>query len=270
MIGYETATDGRLFSAYNERWPLDVLKIVPSHLSALLDTGEGAAVLPRRLLVLGGEALPLALVDRVAALSRGCAVVNHYGPTETTVGTLVLPLRQLRDLRGCASIPIGRPLASAEAYVLDERLAPSPVGTVGELYVGGAGLSRGYLGQPDLTAERFVPHPFAAGARLYRTGDRARYRPDGTIEFMGRRDHQVKIRGFRVELGEIEALVRKHPAVLQAVVSAPEDGSGGRSIIAYVVSRERALDEAALRGFLKAHLPSTCSPATSWCSTRCP
>ncbi|WP_438040317.1 non-ribosomal peptide synthetase [Sorangium sp. So ce128] len=262
VIGYETATDGRLFSEYYRRWPIDVLKIVPSHLSALLDTGEGAAVLPRRLLVLGGEALPFALIERIAALSSGCAVANHYGPTETTVGALVLPLRELRDRRGCASVPIGRPLANAEAYVLDERLEPAPVGTVGELYLGGAGLSRGYLGQPDLTAERFVPHPFGVGARLYRTGDRARYRPDGAIEFMGRRDHQVKIRGFRVELGEIEARVREHPAVGQAVViAARQDGAVAPTIVAYVVPREGALDEAALRAFLKDRLPEYMHPS---------
>ncbi|KYF66720.1 non-ribosomal peptide synthetase [Sorangium cellulosum] len=263
VIGYETATDGRLFSEYYRRWPIDVLKIVPSHLSALLDTGEGAAVLPRRLLVLGGEALPLALVERIAALSSGCAVANHYGPTETTVGALVQPLRALRDRRGCASVPIGRPLTSAEAYVLDERLEPAPAGTVGELYLGGAGLARGYLGQPDLTAERFVPHPFGEGARLYRTGDRARYRPDGAIEFMGRRDHQVKIRGYRVELGEIEARVREHPGVGQAVVviAAREDGAVGPRIVAYVVPREGALDEASLRAFLRDRLPEYMHPS---------
>ncbi|MGK3998776.1 non-ribosomal peptide synthetase [Sorangium sp. So ce1024] len=262
VIGYETATDGRLFSEYHRRWPIDVLKIVPSHLSALLDAGAGAAVLPRRLLVLGGEALPLALVDRIAALSSGCAVANHYGPTETTVGALVLPLRALGDRRGCASVPIGRPLASAEAYILDDRLEPAPAGTVGELYLGGAGLARGYLGQPDLTAERFVPHPFGEGARLYRTGDRARYRPDGAIEFMGRRDHQVKIRGHRVELGEIEARVREHPAVGQAVVvAARQDGAAGPTIVAYVVPRDGALDEAALRGFLKERLPEHMHPS---------
>ncbi|AUX48172.1 nonribosomal peptide synthase [Sorangium cellulosum] len=262
VIGYETATDGRLLSEYYRRWPIDVLKIVPSHLSALLDTGEGAAVLPRRLLVLGGEALPLALVERIAALSSGCAVANHYGPTETTVGALVQPLRELRDRRGCASVPIGRPLASAEAYVLDERLEPAPAGTVGELYLGGAGLSRGYLGQPELTAERFVPHPFGVGARLYRTGDRARYRPDGAIEFMGRRDHQVKIRGYRVELGEIEARVREHPGVGQAVViAARQDGAVGPTLVAYVVPREGALDEASLRVFLKDRLPEYMHPS---------
>ncbi|WP_437617240.1 amino acid adenylation domain-containing protein [Sorangium sp. So ce834] len=262
VIGYETATDGRLFSEYTRRWPIDVLKIVPSHLSALLDAGAGVAVLPRRLLVLGGEALPLALVDRIAALSSGCAVVNHYGPTETTVGALVLPLCDLRDRRGCASVPIGRPLANAEAYVLDERLEPAAAGTVGELYLGGAGLARGYLGQPDLTAERFVPHPFGAGARLYRTGDRARYRPDGAIEFMGRRDHQLKIRGHRVELGEIEARVREHPAVGQAVViAARQDGAVGSTIVAYVVPRDGAIDEAALRGFLRERLPEHMHPS---------
>jgi acyl-CoA synthetase (AMP-forming)/AMP-acid ligase II len=150
--------------------------------------------------------------------------------------------------------------AARSASVLDERLEPAPSGTVGELYLGGAGLSRGYLGRPDLTAERFVPHPFADGACLYRTGDRARYRPDGTIEFMGRYDHQLKIRGFRVELGEIEARLREHPAVSQAVVAVWEDGAAGRSLVAYVVPREGTLDEAALREFLKERLPEYMMP----------
>ncbi|HEU4408790.1 MAG TPA: amino acid adenylation domain-containing protein [Polyangiaceae bacterium] len=261
VILYETATDGRRFAEYCRRHPIDVLKIVPSHLGALLDAGEGSAVLPRRWLVLGGEALPLALADRIAALSEGCAVLNHYGPTETTVGSLALPLAAFADRRGCGSVPIGRPLPGDEAYVLDERLEPAPVGTTGELYLGGAGLARGYAGQPAATAERFVPHPFAAGARLYRTGDRARYRPDGSVEFVGRRDHQLKIRGFRVELGEIEARIREHPAVSNAAAVAYEDGPSGRRLAAYVVARDRTLDETALRAFLKERLPEYMLPA---------
>ncbi|WP_394827249.1 amino acid adenylation domain-containing protein [Pendulispora albinea] len=264
VIDYETATDGQKFAEYTERYALDVLKIVPSHLGALLDAGQGRAVLPRRLLVLGGEALPMALADRIAALGGTCAVVNHYGPTETTVGALVLPLRDLRDRFGCASVPIGRPLPGDESYILDTDLEPAAVGTVGELYLGGAGLARGYLGRPDLTAERFVPHPFAAGARLYRTGDLARYRPDGTVEFLGRRDHQLKIRGFRVELGEIEARLSEHPAVGQAIVLARQDE--GFALVAYVVPKQldekphEKLDPAKVREFLVPRLPDYMLP----------
>ncbi|WP_394842178.1 amino acid adenylation domain-containing protein [Pendulispora brunnea] len=260
VIDYETATDGRRFAEYTARFSLDVLKIVPSHLGALLDAGQGRAVLPRRFLVLGGEALSVALADRIAALGGTCAVVNHYGPTETTVGALVLPLRDWRDRIGCASVPIGRPLCGDESYVLDSKLEPAAVGAVGELYLGGAGLARGYLGRPDLTAERFVPHPFATGARLYRTGDLARYRPDGTVEFIGRRDHQLKIRGFRVELGEIEARLSEHPAIGQAIVMARQEE--GFALVAYVVPKEpaAAIDETSVREFLGPRLPDYMIP----------
>ncbi|HEU4535396.1 MAG TPA: AMP-binding protein, partial [Polyangiaceae bacterium] len=152
VVLYETATDGRRFAEYCRRHPIDVLKIVPSHFGALLDAGEGATVLPRRWLILGGEALPLPLADRIAGLAEGCAVLNHYGPTETTVGSLALPLAALGDRRGCGSVPLGRPLPGDEAYVLDEHLEPAPLGTTGELYLGGAGLARGYAGQPAATA----------------------------------------------------------------------------------------------------------------------
>ncbi|WP_394836401.1 amino acid adenylation domain-containing protein [Pendulispora rubella] len=261
VIDYGTATDGRKFAEYTAQFSLDVLKIVPSHLGALLDAGQGRAVLPRRLLVLGGEALSMALVDRIAALGGTCAVVNHYGPTETTVGALVLPLRDWRDRTGCASVPIGRPLCGDESYVLDEKLEPAAVGTVGELYLGGAGLARGYLDRPDITAERFVPHPFSAGARLYRTGDLARYRPDGTVEFIGRRDHQLKIRGFRVELGEIEARLSEHPGIGQAIVMARHEE--GFALVAYVVPKEAsagALEEKSVREFLGPRLPDYMLP----------
>lgn len=259
VIDYETATDGHRFAAYQQRSPIDVLKIVPSHLSALLDAGEGAAVLPRKLVVLGGEALPLSLAERIHALAPHCQAANHYGPTETTVGALVLPLRRFEDTLGCASVPLGQPLSHAEAYVLDDHGEPTATGVIGELYLGGRGLACGYVGQPASTAARFVPHPFADGQRLYRTGDRARYRPDGTVEFLGRRDHQLKIRGFRVELGEVEARMAECPEVAQAVVLASES-HGQTTLAAFVKPADAEFSEPSLRAFLKERLPDYMIP----------
>src|SRR5262249_40558859 len=145
-------------------------------------------------------------------------LVNEYGPTETVVGCCVYTVTSATPARG--PVPIGRPIANTQLYILDGRGEPVPVGVTGELYIGGDGVAPGYWGPPDLTSERFVPDPFsmAPGARLYRTGDLARYLPDGNIEYQGRIDHQVKIRGFRIELGEIEAVLAEHSAVSQSVV----------------------------------------------------
>jgi thioesterase domain-containing protein len=179
-----------------------------------------------------------------------------YGPTETTIYTTAH-----RCAPGVAEAPpIGRPVEGARAYVLDARGEPAPVGVPGELYVGGEGVARGYLDRPALTAERFVPDPFAGegGARVYRTGDRVRWRGDGTLEYLGRLDEQVKIRGFRIEPGEIEARLREHPAVRQAVVLAREDAPGEKRLVAYVVG-EAAAD--ALRAHLDACLPAYMVPA---------
>jgi amino acid adenylation domain-containing protein/non-ribosomal peptide synthase protein (TIGR01720 family) len=270
LLSYEVATDAHAFAEYLARHPVDVLKIVPSHLGALLTSDEGARALPRRFLVLGGEALPPSLLGRVEALAPGCRVINHYGPTETTVGALVNARPGAAD-RGegvvtslPASVPIGRPLANAEAYVLDAHLRPQPCGVVGELYLGGHGLARGYLRQPAQTAERFVPHPFAeeSGARLYRTGDLARVWPDGDIEFVGRADDQVKIRGFRIELGEIEAALRRHAGVSGAIVLAREDEPGHKRLAAYVEAEARhALSAGQLQEHVRTCLPEYMVPA---------
>ncbi len=228
----------------------------------------GGAELPDtvRLVIIGGErALPERLRAWRELFGGRVRLANTYGPTEATV---VATLCELQGGDGAAAgprhVPIGRPLGHARAYVLDPRGEPAPIGVPGELHLGGGGLARGYLGDPGRTAERFLPDPFsgAAGARLYRTGDRVRWLPDGTLEFIGRVDHQVKIRGFRVEPGEVEAVLARQPGVEDAAVTAREDGPGGVRLVAYVVpERGAALSVAALRAALRAELPPYMLPA---------
>jgi acyl-coenzyme A synthetase/AMP-(fatty) acid ligase/acyl carrier protein len=209
----------------------------------------------------GGEVLPLELQDRFfSRLHAG--LHNGYGPTEATISATFWTCEPESDRR---TVPIGRPIANTRTYVLDRHLRPVPVGVPGELYIGGDGLARGYLGRPGLTAERFVPDPLSQlpGARLYRTGDRARYRSDGTLEFLGRLDHQVKIRGFRVEPGEIAATLAQHPDVRDGIVVAREDSTGDRRLVAYIVPAAEALAPGVdqLRGFLQARLPEHMIPS---------
>ncbi|MFC4857845.1 amino acid adenylation domain-containing protein [Actinophytocola glycyrrhizae] len=233
LVAREHATDAAWLAAHLATDKIDYLKITPSHLTALLGaTTDPAALLPRRALLLGGEAAP---ADLVRDLRARVAVLNHYGPTETTVGVLALPAdREPRQLGPVTSI--GWPLTHARAHVLDEHGLPVPDGVTGELCVGGDTVARGYLGRPGLTADRFVPDPFAGrpGARLYRTGDRVRRLADGSIEFLGRLDDQVKIRGFRVEPGEVRAVLAAHPDVADCAVLAA-DREGDTGLTAYLV-----------------------------------
>jgi amino acid adenylation domain-containing protein len=244
-----------------------LVNTVPSALAGLLDLGP----LPPsvRTVGLAGEPLRRDLVQRIYAAAPDVErVLNLYGPSETTTYSTWMVIE--REDRGEPSI--GRPITGTRAHVLDGSLAPVPIGVSGELFLGGAGLARGYLGRPGLTAERFVPDPFGGfgglgGSRLYRTGDRARLRPDGTLELLGRMDHQVKVRGFRIELGEIEAVLAAHPAVREAAVTAPAtpaDASGDRRLVAYVVATEGSgpLDVAALGVYLGSRLPSFMVPST--------
>ncbi len=262
VVPADTALDPEAFTRYAARHPIDVLKIVPSHLAGLLQASRPSAVLPRRLLVLGGEAVSWDLIDRIAELTPACAVWNHYGPTEATVGAVAHSIPAASRLRPRRPA-LGRPLRNVETYVLDPWLRPSPAGVPGEMWLGGDGLARGYLARPGLTAERFMPHPFAAGRRLYRTGDRVRWLPDGTLEFLGRMDRQIKIRGYRVEPGEIETALGRHPTVraCAVLVQGGEDGAPA-GLTAYVVLRDQ--DGAApqdLRLWLAALLPPAMVPA---------
>ncbi len=240
---------------------IDVLKIVPSHLAGLLEAGRPEQVLPRRCLILGGEAVHSNLVERIRTLAPDCRIINHYGPTETTIGVLTHPIDSEVDTR--STIPIGRPLANSQVFILNQDGEPAPVGVSGELCIGGDGLARGYLNRPDLTAERFVPNPFGgkSGGRLYRTGDRARYRPDGIVEFQGRVDNQVKVRGFRIELGEIEAQLRSHDRVKDAVVIVRTASDGMKQLAAYVAA-PADLDLDSVQSRLAVHLPDYMIPST--------
>ncbi|HEX6367826.1 MAG TPA: amino acid adenylation domain-containing protein [Longimicrobium sp.] len=211
----------------------------------------------RRLLV-GVEPISEPLLAEIRRRVPGLRVINGYGPTETTICATLYDVPEQADRERPA--PIGRAVANTRLYVLDEARAPVADGEPGELYVGGAGLARGYLGRPELTAERFVDDPFRAGERVYRTGDRVRMTADGDLEFVGRVDHQVKIRGFRIEPGEIESVLAHHPGVREAVVVAREDVPGDRRLVAYV-SADGGVDADALRGRVKERLPEHMVPA---------
>jgi amino acid adenylation domain-containing protein len=238
VIPQDLATDPDALGRYFQTHRIDYFKVAPSHLAALLASEHPEQVMPRRLLLIGGEAAHTDWVASVQPLAPACAIVNHYGPTETTVGVMTYEVTNgAIDVQG-ATLPLGRPLPNTEIYVLDPTLNPVPVGVAGEIHIGGETLSRGYLNQPELTATKFIPNPFSnvPGARLYKTGDLARYLADGNVEFLARIDHQVKIRGFRVELGEIEAVLTEHPAVQAAVVTKWEQTASTERLVAYVVA----------------------------------
>lgn len=242
-----------------------LVKLTPAHLELLAHTlpAEAAAGMATRL-VIGGEALNgegLAFWRTHAPATR---IVNEYGPTETVVGCCVF--EQAAGDSKPGPVPIGRPIANMQVYVLDSELGPAPIGVPGEIYIGGVGVARGYLGRPDLTAERFIPHPFASepGMRLYRTGDLARYRADGELEYLGRNDQQVKVRGFRIEPGEIEAALTRHAGVREALVVALEESAGDKRLVAYLVADGQKDDLPAneqVRQHLQTLLPDYMIPA---------
>jgi amino acid adenylation domain-containing protein len=235
------------------------LWLTSAYFNVVVDTAPEALAGVRQLLV-GGEAVSAAHVRRALELHPGLRLVNGYGPSECTVFSTawVVPAGFRGD-----TVPIGRPVGDRRVYLLDRRLEPVPVGVPGELYVGGPGTARGYLGRPELTAASFVPDPFGGepGARLYRSGDLARWRADGTLVFVGRVDFQAKVRGFRVEPGEVEAALASHPAVREAVATVREAGPGERRLVGYVTARPGAsLAPAELRGWLAGRLPEYMVP----------
>lgn len=251
---------------------------LPSLYDLLLEQAKLEQLVSLRTVIVAGEVCPIELVLRHFELLPETSLFNEYGPTEGTVWSSVYNCRS-PEVR--TKVSIGCPIANTQIYLLDSQLHPVPLGVPGELYISGDGLARGYLNRPQLTAEKFIPNPFsdASGARLYKTGDLARYLADGNIEFLGRIDHQVKIRGFRIELGEIEAVLSQHPGVRSLAVIAREDEPGHKRLVAYIVPNEQLINPKSalpggslvtsqnqnlsdLRGFLQQKLPAYMVPST--------
>jgi len=255
-----------------ERQAISVVHIPPAYWHQLVDelwkSGQGAPG-ALRLLVVGAES---PAVDKLAAWARmsrpDSRFINAYGPAEAAItNSAFATMLQAEEIEAMDKVPIGLPAANNRIYILDEKLEPVPDEFVGEIFIGGAGLARGYQSRPDLTAEKFIPHPFSdsAGARVYRTGDLSRRRPDGQLEFAGRRDNQVKLRGFRIELDEIDIVLNQHPAVRESVVVIREDRPGDRRLVGYVALSQGIHDErealASITEYLQRKLPAYMTPS---------
>jgi len=255
LVSREVASDGTALLRHLRDAGATVMQATPSTWRLLLEGGWQKKIGLKMLC--GGEALPGDLASQL--LERGDSLWNMYGPTETTIWSSVYRVES-KD----SPVLIGAPIANTQMYILDRKLQVVPVGVVGELYIGGEGLARGYLNRPELTRERFIDNPFSRepGSRLYKTGDLARYWPDGNIEVLGRQDQQVKIRGFRIELGEIDTILSQHPAVRQAVVVAREDVPGDKRLVGYLIPEgKEAPSVSELRQYLKEKLPEYMVPS---------
>ncbi|MCC5645816.1 amino acid adenylation domain-containing protein [Nostoc sp. CHAB 5824] len=261
VIPHNVVLSPQHFAAYIREQRISVLFLTTALFNQL------ASVVPQafkdlRHLLFGGEAVDSKSVKAVLSNGAPQRLLHVYGPTESTTFACWCLVEDIPE--GATNVPIGRPISNTQIYILDSKLQPVPIGTLGELYIGGDGLARGYLNRPELTKEKFITHPFekAEGSRLYKTGDLARFLPDGNIEFLGRIDHQVKIRGFRIELGEIETLLSQHSHVQQAVVIAREDIPGDKRLVAYIVLNQKLDASAAtLKRFLQEKLPYYMVPA---------
>ncbi len=258
LAGRDDTSDGSRLAELMDKHGITIMQATPATWRIILQSGWTGSKTLR--ILCGGESLPKELAFKLA--DRCGCLWNMYGPTETTVWSSMDEIRSGDD-----TVTIGRPIGNTKMYILNSMMRPMPVGIPGELYIGGDGLSRGYLNQPELTRERFLPNPFvkASGARIYRTGDLVRFLKDGSMEFVGRLDHQVKVRGFRIELGEIEALLCQSPSVRQSVVAAREVIPGEKSLIAYIVPHSGhdagSLEASFLRKQLKEKLPDYMIPS---------
>ena len=255
IVSRAVAMDGRKLRDCIESVRPTIMQATPATWRLLLEAGwAGSASLTA---LCGGESLPRDLATKICERTK--ALWNMYGPTETTIWSTIARI----DSNDTA-ITIGRPIANTEIYILNSQFEPVPIGVAGEIYIGGDGLAKGYRNRLDLTAERFIRHPFSTDshARLYRTGDLARYRKDGHIIHLGRSDHQVKMRGFRIELGEIESVLSRHPRLKQVIVTARDDHHGMKQLVAYLVAHDAESPTAEqLRAFLRSSLPEYMVPS---------
>ncbi|MBN1204932.1 MAG: amino acid adenylation domain-containing protein [Myxococcaceae bacterium] len=256
---YETVISPEALDAYVRRHHIDVVDSVPALLKGLLERPASEGRLDVEYLCFGGDVLSVDVVRLIEKSADIRSLVNYYGPTETCLNAAAL---MTEDWSQLTRVPIGRPCDNYRIYILDEELRLVPPGYAGELCVGGPSVARGYLGQPELTAEKFVPDPFSHGERMYRTGDVGRWLPDGQLDFVGRVDHQVKIRGYRVETGEVETVLAQQDGVAQAVVEVREEPRAGKQLVAFVVPREgHALQSDTLRAALASRLPPYMVPS---------
>ena len=262
MHADEVAGVGLAESLRNESG-YSLVKITPAHLALLANSIPEEGTNWANAIVIGGEMLTVEALTPWRSKLPETRFINEYGPTEAAVGCCVYEVTAETALDG-SRVPIGRPIANTNLYVLDTAFEPVPIGVAGELYIGGFGLARGYLERPDLTAESFIPDPFSnePGARIYRTGDLVRYLPDGNFDFLGRRDQQVKLRGYRIELGEIESVLARHHAVRESVVVVREDVPGDKRLVAYVVTNDDQVSSVSdVRNYLNERLPDYMTPA---------
>jgi len=270
IIPEDHATDASLLADWLTRWPVDCLKIVPSHMMSLLHLARAGKLLPRKLLILGGERCSSDIVGTVRDIAPDLRIINHYGPTEATIGSLTWEIPPDAG-RSTSVFPIGFPLDNTSVYIAGRGLQFLPKGVPGEIILSGKNIARGYMNQPQLTLEKFADDPFRQGERIYFTGDIGRMNEIGAVVFEGRRDHQVKIRGYRVETREIENVLNAYPAIEQSVVLIPENMTSVSSVQAAISLKQGIdYDENTLRQWLSHHLPSYMIPSAFYVLKRIP